>query len=323
MGKKLSPTLIGAFVVGALGLIVACLVFFSSFRLFGGAHRFILFFDGSVDGLGVGAPVKFKGVEIGSVDQIQLQFESLGSEESSPPIPVIIELDDAKLSGRLGRPVHLTPELIQRVIDRGLRAKLASQSLVTGLLFVELDLDPETPARFIGSTDYPEIPTVPSTSEEVIRTLNEVVDKIRALPLEHLVQSMTETVDGLNRIVNAPETQKVVASLDDTLTSVRRLTDRLNDKVVPVADDLRGGVRDASARLREVSQGATATLKELDATLVKLRDLLEPDSALGQDLAEAITEVVGAARSVRALADSLDHQPSSVIFGRQPVKGNE
>jgi paraquat-inducible protein B len=322
MGKKVSPTLIGAFVVGAIGLVVVCLVFFSSFRLFSGAHRFILFFDGSVDGLGVGAPVKFKGVEIGSVDQIQLQFDSLASGES-PPIPVVIEVDENKLSGRLGRPVNLTPERMKEVIDSGLRAKLATQSLVTGLLFISLDLYPDTPARLVGSNLYQEIPTVPSTSEEVIRTLTEVVDRIRALPLEHLVQSMTETVDGLNRIVNAPEAQRVAASLDDTLTSVRKLSDRLNEKVVPVADDLRAGVHDARESIRDIAQGATASLKELDTTLAAIRDTLQPDSALGHDIASAVAEVVDAARSVRTLADSLDREPSSVVFGRQPIKGDK
>ena len=316
MGKKASPALIGGFVVGALALVVACLVFFSSLRLFGTTHRFIAYFDGAVDGLVVGAPVRLKGVEIGTVVDIRLE---LISTEASPPIPVIIQVDEHKLTDRLGRPADLSRENIQAQIDRGLRARLATQSLVTGLLFISLDYYPDMPARFVGeSTQYQEIPTVPSTAEEVMRTLTEVVDKIRALPLEHLVESATETVDGLNRIVNSPEAQRVVASLDETLGTVRKLSADLDTKLVPLTDDVRGGVHDARNGIRDVVKKTSATLDQLDTTLVALRGAIQPDAALGYQLNQTLSELDNAARAIRALADSLNADPSSLVFGREP-----
>jgi paraquat-inducible protein B len=96
MKKRISPTLIGAFVVGALVLLVIGVIAFGSGKFFRKSYEFVLYFQGSVNGLNVGAPVKYKGVEIGSVTEILLQLE----KAEPARIPVIIELDANKIAGR-------------------------------------------------------------------------------------------------------------------------------------------------------------------------------------------------------------------------------
>ena len=107
MSTKVSPTLIGAFVIGAVALIVIAILLLGSGRLFRQTRDFVLYFDNSVNGLRVGAPVKFKGVEVGSVKDIRLQLEK-GAEVNK--IPVIIEIDLEKLTLR-----GATPEI---AVDR-------------------------------------------------------------------------------------------------------------------------------------------------------------------------------------------------------------
>ena len=125
MNKKISPTLMGAFVVGALALLVIAIIALGSARLFRKTYEFVLFFQGSVNGLNVGAPVKYKGVEIGSVTDILLQLEKVEPGR----IPVIIELDAKKLAGRGFRGSLLVdPDELQRAIDQGLRGQLQMES---------------------------------------------------------------------------------------------------------------------------------------------------------------------------------------------------
>src|SRR2546422_11266348 len=115
MNKKVSPTLIGAFVLGAIGLVIAAVLLIGSGRLFDVPRDFILYFDGSVNGLRVGAPVKFKGVEIGAVKSILLQ---MGSDMSVQRIPVIIRVDAEKITKRGGQSAAITdPEVAKALID--------------------------------------------------------------------------------------------------------------------------------------------------------------------------------------------------------------
>src|SRR5205807_4801515 len=145
MGRRVSPTLIGAFVLVGTALAVAALVVFGSGKFFHHKYRFVLYFEGSVNGLNIGAPVKFKGVEIGSVSQVLLDFENPSRDFR---IPVIIQLDADKLD-QLGSNADFDdPRVMKTAIEHGLRGQLATQSLVTGLQFVELDFHPETPVRF-------------------------------------------------------------------------------------------------------------------------------------------------------------------------------
>src|ERR1700675_3901096 len=137
MNKKISPTLIGAFVVGALALIVAAVLILGSGKLFLHSRDFVLYFDGSVNGLRGGAPGKFKGVEIGAVKNLLLQ---LGSDLSVQHIPVIIRVDAEKITKRGGEGAAVTdPEVGKELIDQGLRGQLQMESFLTGLLYVGLD----------------------------------------------------------------------------------------------------------------------------------------------------------------------------------------
>ena len=181
MNKKISPTLIGAFVVGALALIVIAVIVFGSGRLFRQSKEFVLYFDNSVNGLRVGAPVKFKGVEIGSVKDIRLQLEK---DREVNKIPVIIEIDLKKLlsRGASGLVAENTAVFHRAIVERGLRGQLLTESLVTGLLYVGLDIFPGTPIRLVqkvnGDYKYPEIPTTPTSFEEAQDAVT-LLDKAR------------------------------------------------------------------------------------------------------------------------------------------------
>src|SRR5258708_5915391 len=138
MGKRFSPTLVGGFVLGAIGLGVIALVVLGSGRYFTGKTSYVMYFDRDVNGLRVGNPVKFRGVDVGTVDAILLSLSGLDTQnENALPnvkIPVVIDIDSKKIESHGAQDDLSDPEVMRRAIDRGLRAELHMQSFVTGVL---------------------------------------------------------------------------------------------------------------------------------------------------------------------------------------------
>lgn len=302
MSRRANPTLVGAFVVGAGVLAVIAIAVFGSGRLFRETHPFVLYFQGSVNGLNTGAPVKFKGVEVGSVKRIMVRFEPTGADVS---IPVFIELDAEKLA-RAGAQAEFGPEAMQAAIVQGLRARLEAQSLLTGLLFVNLDYFPDTPAKLVGTPGgLPEIPTLPTTIEEATQLAKQIVERLGDLDLEALVSSATKALDSLSGLAGSEEAKNAVASLDATLASLRELSQRLDQTIGPLGESL----RTTAEQTRELEDQLARTLRSVE-------QLVEPGSPLTQQLGSALQDVSAAARSVRVLADSLERNPGSLVRGR-------
>ena len=288
--SKANPVIIGAFVVGGLVLAIAGVIVFGSGRLFSNTMTFVLYFPGTVDGLAVGAPVKLKGVEIGSVTDIRLRFGAaqvgeLTREEvvQGIRIPVIIEIDRDKLySEGVGLRDMSNPEQLRQLIDLGLRAQLNTQSLVTGLLFIQLSFQPDQPPVLVlppGSLP-PEIPTIPTSLAQLQAELQSVVQKLQEMHFDELVKSAIATFDGITKLVQEPGLQRTIAGLPDTLTN-------LNETLTGV---------------RELAAGAET--------------LTSADGRLAIDASTALGELTNAARSIRLLADSLEKNPSAIVRGR-------
>lgn len=303
--KKANPTLIGIFVLGALALIVGGLIIFGSGRFFENKTKIIMYFEGSVNGLSVGAPVKFKGVPIGQVSEIRLIFDS---EERIVAIPVVAEIDNTKVSTDLGTEIELDHENLGRLVKEGLRATLESQSLVTGLLFVGLDLQADSGATSLPiQSRYPQVPTLPSTLEQFSATLTEVLKQIREVDFKKLGDGITKTVDGLQRIVNSPEIEETITELDQTLVAMRHAVEEINRAIGPVAKN----IEDATAE-------ATKVMESLNETVRTAHSLIEPDAPLAYQLEQTIKDIGDAAQAIKQLADLLDEQPTVLLYGKQP-----
>ena len=319
MGSKANPVTIGAFVVGAVILAVAGVLIFGSGQLFKNTGEYVLFFPGAVDGLNVGAPVKFKGVEIGSVKDIRLRFgeQALASAKQVAEgirIPVIIEIDYGKISGRGGTSAATSVQGIRKLIDLGLRGQLNAQSLVTGLLFVQLNFDPDAPAVFVlpPGGDLPEIPTIPTAMEAVQTAAEDVFRQLQAAHIDKLVTSLTATSDNINNVVATPELKAAlqvlpatVANLNQTVTDIRELTRHVDTKAGPLLDSLKG-----------TSDKGGVALDQARVTLQTVDGFVEPESPLSTQLSGSLQEVSDAARALRLLATYLERNPSALVRGR-------
>jgi paraquat-inducible protein B len=324
MNKKVSPTLIGTFVLGGLALVVVAVLLFGSGRLFLHSRDFVLYFDGSVNGLRVGAPVKFKGVEIGAVKNILLQ---IGSDLSVQRIPVIVRVDAEKITKRGGQGAALTdPEVGKALIDQGLRGQLQMESFVTGLLYVGLDFHPETPANFVQPADdgrYQEIPTISSIFEKAQDAAGRIVAKLEMIDFQELIDSMQKAAKGVETMVSSPELkaslqamQKAMPKVEEAIATVRDVAKTMDENF----KDLAGDLKQTSNETRAAVKQAGETMKQAEATLSNVRALVDPDSSTFYELTRSMREVSAAARSLRQLATYLERNPRALIFGKPDGK---
>jgi len=304
MGRKANPAVIGAFVIGAVALTVLAVTIWGSGKLFQRKFVAIGYFPGSVNGLSRGAPVKFRGVQIGEVEEIRLLYEQA---HGAPRIPVFLSIDGQRMR-ELGAGGEPTPERLKQLIDQGLRARLQTLSIVTGVLYVDFDLLPGSPMELMqeASASYPEIPTLPTPLEEATKTVSDVLAQIKQVDFKGIGMAVREAVDGVSRLAGNPRLTASIDGLPDAIAAARRLLVDLDAQTAPVA----GGVRDVSADARQ-------TLASLRATLESIQALLGPDAPLSVEVARTATDIGRAARALADLADYLGRDPSAVVFGRR------
>jgi paraquat-inducible protein B len=334
MAKQANRMMIGGFVVVAVILLAASLVVFGSGKFFKKTVKYVLYFDGSVKGLSVGAPVLFQGVQIGSVISIVIRADPSKIEAE---IPVTIEIEPDKFQVDEGdRNTHRNPrENAQKLIEAGLRAVLAMQSFITGQLMIELDFHPGSPVHLKGTKgDLLEIPTIPSTTARLANALQK-------LDLEGMEKNLKNTLAGIDRLVNDPDLKASIGELKGVLTDARRLVQNLDARVGPLADDLDATVRDARKVIKNVdgqvgpladnvnrtvedfdklARDADAQLgslaNSLDKTLAGARGVLSQDAPLIVELENTLQAISDAARSIRQLANTLEQHPEALIQGR-------
>jgi paraquat-inducible protein B len=328
MTKRANPAFVGAFVIGAIALAVAAIALLGSGNLFRQSHQFVCFFDGNVNGLRVGAAVKFKGVEIGEVRQILLSLNAgpgpvhLGTS-SDIKIPVVIELDQGRILKRGATYINVgDPAGMKLAISRGLRAQLATESLLTGLLYVDLDMHPGSPERFAAAqsnSTYMEIPTLPTALEQAQSVAMKLMDQLDKVHLDQLVVTATQALAAVRDLAASQNLKESLASLRETGQSLDRTSDSLRTLTV----HLDRQIGPMSASLQTTAQNADATFKKTQITLAHLDDTLRPDAPLLYQANHTMVDLSEAARAIRQLAEYLERNPDALVRGRSYPKGGE
>jgi len=332
MSKQANKTIIGAFVVGAIALVVSGVLMFGSGKLLRDLETYVLYFEGSVKGLNIGSPVLFRGVKVGSVTDIVLQYNP---EDLTVYIPVVIEVERDRFKSVTDK--KRKKAQIRELIDRGLRAQLQLQSMVTGQLMVNLDFYPDEPLIMVSPEKgrYPEIPAIPSDLQKITKT-------IENLPLDKIFNKLSESLDGIEKIVNSPDLQGSIASLKKALDSADTLLVNINRKVDPLVaniEDTSDAARDAFAQaektlaleegvpgelassIKETLASIRNTLGEAEQSLASVQGVIDDDSPLAYELNKTLKDLSAAARSLRMLTDYLGRQPESLIQGKGRQKG--
>lgn len=322
--KKANPTALGLFLVIGLAFAVGGVILFSSGTLFHPLETFILYFDSSLDGLNPGAPVKFRGVTVGKVDNVLIRHNQASNDFA---MPVIIAIDKKLAQSRSDIHLQINPAHMNLLVSHGLRGHLDSESLVTGVLFVELDFVHEPPAPVyhqLGS-EYGEIPTVPSQTQQLLASLQRLdlpglsaklkallarVDtKVSELDVTKINNDLTNLLQSANQVVTTPDLTNAIRSAKAALDRAQALVQHVDARVDPLADNLNHTLTDAQS-----------TLADLRGALQHLSGMLASDSSFRSDLDQALEQLSNASRAVGDLAEFLKRDPDALLVGRKKPK---
>lgn len=239
--------------------------------------RWVMNFEGSVAGLSRGAPVKFRGIEIGEVVDIKLELDY---DAMALRIPVTIELEPGRIAMTGEQTIDARREG-EILVEKGLRAQLKQGNILTGQLYIDMDIYPDEPPRkMVYGGKYPEVPTIPTSIEEITKGITHIVAKLEKLPLEQIANDLIGTLSLLGKATE----------------QITTLMQNLDQTVAPTA---------------------TATLERSQTTLIKLNRVLSAESPTGHELKRALAELADAARNISELADYLERHPESLVFGKE------
>ena len=316
MSKQANKTVIGAFVIGAAALIVVAIVVFGSGRFFQERRTHVSFFEGSVRGLRIGAPVAFRGVTIGTVTDIKVKFIT---EDMTFRIPVFYEIQPDRFSGLSDELDKDSGELVKKLIKRGLRAQLGTQSLVTGQKYVNLDFYPDAPLNKMADQIpgfrekykyYQEFPTTPTSFQRIEKALDE-------LPLTEIIEEARSALKGIERTVNSPEIGDSLKYLRQTMHDMREMVRHMDAKIDPLANAMEETVRDVqilvkntdrkvntlSTSIEQTSDSARATLDDARKLIRNVDGQIDP---LGSNMVKAAQDAQAALQQAEATLATLE-----------------
>ncbi len=309
---------IGAFIVGAIVLIFIALLFFSGGRFFSEKEKVIMYFEGSVQGLQVGAPIKLKGVELGQITDIQINFQN---DNKTIVNAVTADLVIKRINSKGTR---ITSAFFDEAIKSGLRAQLNFQSFLTGLLYVELDFYPDTPVKLYGlNHDYRELPTVATQFEELSKSFAE-------MDIKGIAGHIDEVAIELGNIVKSGEIQATIKNINEASISIKKTSENVNLRTTQLSQNIEKTrveidklLAELNARTPEVAKSLNKSLQDLSYSLeqvnkatASIEGTVSEDSPLVNQLNSTLLEINRSAQAFRNLTETLEQQPESVLRGK-------
>ncbi|MCK5912988.1 MAG: MCE family protein [Desulfuromusa sp.] len=330
--KRVDPRVIGSFVVGAIILTVAGLLFFGPGGFLAETKSYVIYFDSSVKGLKVGSPVRFRGVKIGQVKDINVRVRP---QDFKFFIPVVIEIEAARIQADGTKKGLLSlfkgDQLMLPLIPKGLRAQMQLDSLVTGQLYVNLDMLPEAPLILTGyEHDYPEIPAIKSSMAELTKTFEDI-------PLKELADKLIRSAEGFEKLINSPSLHNGLAKFDNTVSQLNLFIENLNTELLPLAKILKENLLQSkimilnaqttighidskidplSEKFTQAVQAVHDASVKTEAAMQQIKGLSANDSQLMEQLSLTLQEVNRTARTVRYLTTELERDPQMLLRGR-------
>jgi paraquat-inducible protein B len=317
MSQKPHTVAIGAFVIGAILIALVTLLFLLGSG-FGKRETVVMVFDGSVKGLNIGAPMTLRGVQVGQVTGIELVLDA-----TKGSVIMMVEADlNAKNIRREG---PANANLTEELITRGLRAQLNTQSLLTGLLYVDLDFHPDSALNLADiDSPYIQLPTIPTN-------LQRIAKKLEDIDVSKLTDDLESISNGINSLVSSEEFQSLPSNITSTMDTMRDLSTQLQEqlastgpKLDTVLDETAVTVANANKDLPKLGTLIEGNLKALNAAIAafeqgmgEFEGLASQDSPTLYQLNNALQEVTRASRSLQALANTLEQQPESLIRGKR------
>jgi paraquat-inducible protein B len=267
--------------------------------------RFVMYFNSSVRGLSAGAPLEFKGIRIGSVLDVKLEYNP---DDTSFRIPVLVEIEPDRIVDRRADVDTSAGNMLQTLVEQGLRARLSTGSLLTGQLYVELNMYPGTEEIYLGddSAPHPELPTIPGAFAAMTESIQNFVSKLETVDVEEMGNDILGILDGANELLNTAENEQTVTDLQASMRALKNILRNIE-----------------SADLEQTIKSANKVLGNVNNTLTMIDGVLTPNSPLQYNIIQVTSELEETARALRSLVQMLERQPRAIIFGRGAEEGDK
>lgn len=339
MKTQANPTVIGIFTLVGLTMAAVAIMLLSANRFFNTTHTLQLYFDKSANGLQVGSDVRFGGVRVGSVRSIGVMIDP---EQNRKIIPVVVSLSVREL-GQTGSEADggidfSTHEGVAKAVQRGLRAGMKQQSLVTGQLYVEFDVLPGAQGftyKPDQPSEYPVVPTIGTELDELIAGIGDGIRKFNALELESVITDLRDLIQNTSKRIESIDSEQISRNLLAITNDVSRITsderiseaiDHLNTSLAnfeqlssQANEDIGPLIKDASSVLasgRAVLEKSQASLATLQAAMDDLSGIANPRGPVLMRLQQALHDAERATRSLQELSNDLKRDPKSILTGR-------
>ncbi len=348
MAKKSNPKLIGGFVVGAIVLVIVGLLAFGGTQFLKPKGTFVMYFDSSLSGLAVGSPVTFRGVQVGTVSAIVIEYD-IGKQELHIPVYIEIEADKFHVSNGAREPKRN----MEALIKRGLRGQLQTVSLVTGQSSIDFDFYPDSPVRLVADdSGLQQLPSIPSDIDLLKANVTSVLAKISKLPLEKISDQIADVLTSTDRMIK--DATSVVNNANGLIANVDSQVKPLSDSVQSTASQATSVLKEAQSRL-ELKDGepmqnlnllladgrrlmdslnrdlppiinptiqalakTSAALDQISALVQSAQRLISPGSPIYYELNSTLTEFKSAARAIRVFAEYIQRNPNALLRGNAP-----
>lgn len=323
--KRPSSTAIGAFVLGALALVTVAILFFGGAALWSKKLEAVSYFDSSVAGLQLGAPVTFRGVRVGSVSSMGVH---VNPQTYNFIIRVGMDIQPDTVATFGSQLKENDDELIETLLKRGLTSKLVMQSFVTGQLAVELDF--REGGRRIDAQNkghVPEIPTVPTD-------LQAITEQLQNVKLDKTVQSLQQALDALTGVLETPELRQTITELPALVVQLRTTLVAVEKEVGALSGTAQTGINRTVVELNQTlvalrtlstnldkeaastAAAARTTMGKADTALEGASAMLDPQGRTMVQMQRAVDDLAATAARLRNLSERVDRDPSVLIKGR-------
>ncbi len=325
MSARAHPRAVGAFVLGAVALVLAGVLWLSSGDWFQPRDRFVVIFPGSVRGLNTGAPVTFRGVKTGEVKGV----DAVLTLAKGDPIVIVVTVEIARnvvsAPEGAGRPFESLrgAALAQALVGRGLRARLMSSSLLTGQKYIDMDFLPQDPPRYVGvKAPYPELPTTPTAMERLGEKGEQIVEKLAELPIDEMLEDVRQALQSLRSILESEDLRGAISGARRATSAVPPTLDDARSTLAEVRktlDAVSGETRDTATQLRDTLARARTTLDRAEGTLARLDQTAGGTDEARVAAVQSLEELKQTLRALRNLVEYVQTHPEAVVLGK-PAK---
>ena len=312
MNRKSLSVSVGLFVILIIAMTVSLVLFLNTDGFSRNiVQRYQILFDTSIKGLSVGAPVTLRGVKIGEVMDIKTQ---IFHQHMKVLNVVTVDMYPDAISEQGGDSEN--NNIIGQLMSQGLSAQIGLQSLLTGMLYIEVDFSDNEPVMQPFNTAYPQIPTVPNDLEEFI-------ERFESINLAEMGNRLNEVLENVARLTGDDRLTDLIDNVGNAFVSMEKMSVTMSEDMAGIRQEFASMSSDASdvtqllrAELPAASRQLTETMEQMQQTMDVAAQNLAPDSPLMYQLNQSSKDIGRAFRAVEDLANVLQRQPDAILFGR-------